>query len=280
MGLAGATDFGRGNIINMEIGVFGAGWGHAYSTTWYKKSQNVTWCHNQPRDINFFVDGRIPDCINSKLPRRFCWQVESIDLFPHILPYIKEHSKEISENCEFLFSHNREVVSLADNFIYMSPHGFWPDNPHIATKTKLVSFLTSSKSWLEGHRKRLEWLQKVRERVDLYGQGFNPVERVEEALEQYCFSFSLENSDLYFSEKLLNNFVLGTIPITICDKVAVSELFNTDGIIFLDESFDINSLSFDFYYSKMDAIEDNFERALKYDAIEDIIWRDYINKVC
>lgn len=261
----------------MEIGVFGAGWGHAHGTTWYKKSQNITWCHNQDRDINFFVDGSIPNCINSKLPRKFCWQVESVDLFPEILVFIKEHYHEIKDNCELLFSHNREVVALSDKFVYMPPHGFWPNSPRMGDKTKLVSFLTSSKNWLPGHRIRLEWLQKVRERVDLYGQGFNPVERVEAALEEYAFSFCLENSNLYFSEKILNCFSLGTVPITICDKVAISELFDPRGIIFLDDTFDINHLTFELYESMLTYVNENFERVLKFDNIEDIIWGKYIN---
>ena len=49
-----------------------------------------------------------------------------------------------------------------------------------------------------------------------------------------------------------------------------------DGVIVLTDDFDVNQLTPELYYSKMGAIKDNFERTLKYDVIEDIVYTKYI----
>jgi len=46
-----------------------------------------------------------------------------------------------------------------------------------------------------------------------------------------------------------------------------------DGIIPLSEEFDISD---DIYYEKMDAIQDNLERAKKMEVLEDFIWENYL----
>ena len=46
-------------------------------------------------------------------------------------------------------------------------------------------------------------------------------------------------------------------------------------MIFLEDGFDIEELSEELYNSKMDAIKDNFERALKMEVVEDFIWESY-----
>ena len=51
-----------------------------------------------------------------------------------------------------------------------------------------------------------------------------------------------------------------------------------DGIIILEDGFDIESLTSELYYSKMDAIKDNFQRGLPYEITEDYIWETYFAK--
>ena len=51
--------------------------------------------------------------------------------------------------------------------------------------------------------------------------------------------------------------------------------FNVDGIILLEDDFDIEELNEEMYTSRKDAIKDNFERALKMEVVEDYIWDNY-----
>jgi len=48
-------------------------------------------------------------------------------------------------------------------------------------------------------------------------------------------------------------------------------------MIILEDGFDIESLTEELYNDKMDAIKDNFERALKMEVLEDFIWENYFN---
>ena len=90
------------------------------------------------------------------------------------------------------------------------------------------------------------------------------------------FSVAIENNDQYFSEKLLDCFLTGTIPIYY-GTPSVGKWFNTEGMIILEDSFDIESLTEEMYYDKLDAVKDNFERALKMEILEDFIYENYFN---
>ena len=48
-------------------------------------------------------------------------------------------------------------------------------------------------------------------------------------------------------------------------------------MIILEDSFDIESLTEEMYYDKLDAVKDNFERALKMEILEDFIYENYFN---
>ena len=63
-------------------------------------------------------------------------------------------------------------------------------------------------------------------------------------------------------------FSCGTIPVYY-GTPELPTMFNMDGIILLNDTFDINTLSSDLYFSKMDAIKDNFERAKQFLIAED-----------
>ena len=91
------------------------------------------------------------------------------------------------------------------------------------------------------------------------------------------FSIAIENAvyDTYFTEKLTDCFATGTIPIFYGSR-GVTEYFNEDGIIFLDDDFDISSLTEDLYYSKMEAIKDNLERAINFPVAEDYLYQTYL----
>jgi hypothetical protein len=152
----------------------------------------------------------------------------------------------------------------------------WVVDRQIFEKTKLVSMVSSNKSMVPGHIKRLEFVNKFKDQVDLFGRGIRDISCKEEALKDYMFSIAVENAvyDTYFTEKITDCFATGTIPIFYGCR-GITEYFNEDGIIFLDDNFDISSLTEDLYYSKMDAVKDNFERSLNLPVAEDFIYTNY-----
>jgi len=91
------------------------------------------------------------------------------------------------------------------------------------------------------------------------------------------FSVTIENSqyETYWTEKILDCFVTGTVPVY-HGAPDLPDYFNMDGVIILDDKFDPAQLTTDLYVSKKDAIKDNFERAIKFEIIEDIIYERYL----
>ena len=86
----------------------------------------------------------------------------------------------------------------------------------------------------------------------------------EDGLKNYMFSVAIENSsyNTYFTEKITDCFAVGTIPIFYGNK-DIGDIFNPNGIIMLDDNFDIKSLNKDLYQSKINAIKENFQIGLK-----------------
>jgi hypothetical protein len=138
--------------------------------------------------------------------------------------------------------------------------------------------IASNKQMCEGHMRRLQFVQKFRDKLDFYGRGFNEIQCKEDGLRDYMFSVGIENAvyDCYFTEKLTDCFACGTIPIFYGSR-GVTEYFNEDGIIFLDDEFDLSSLTPDLYYSKMDAVKENLERAIEFPIAEDYLYQTYFN---
>lgn len=261
-----------------EIGLIGGDFQHAHSTTLWKHPSHFKWVNEERRDITFYVDTMIlPGCNDNVPKRKFAWLVESRIIVPSAIKDIKENWQQISNSYEYLFTHYKEIYDLADNFVYLPPHGHWIENPQIYPKTKLVSMMSSAKGMSTGHQYRLGWVNRLRDKLDLYGRGFKDVAKKEEAIADYMFSVTIENDqyETYWSEKILDCFACGTIPVY-HGSPDIGDYFNMDGIIVLTDDFDVSQLTPELYYSKMDAIKDNLERTLQYDIIEDIIYKKYI----
>ena len=86
-------------------------------------------------------------------------------------------------------------------------------------------------------------------------------------------TIAIENGqyETYFTEKLLDCFATGTIPVYL-GAPDIGDHFNKEGIIDLTDEFDVSE---EIYYSKMDAMKDNLERAKEMEVLEDFIYLRY-----
>lgn len=151
-------------------------------------------------------------------------------------------------------------------------------------KTKLISFITSNKTITKGHRFRIECYNRLMAQpnsIDVFGKGIREIVGKIEGLKDYKFSIAIENGiyDNYFTEKILDCFLTGTIPIYNGCK-NISEFFNINGIIIFDtieELYDIvtNLTDYD-YNSKRDAIQENFKLAKQYAYNNDQIFDKFL----
>jgi Glycosyltransferase family 10 (fucosyltransferase) C-term len=84
-------------------------------------------------------------------------------------------------------------------------------------KTKVLSWVTSSKDALPGHQLRLFFLRTIWHKLplDLYGRNFTPLDDKWDGIAPYRYSIAFENarSPHYFSEKIMDCFVCLTLPL-------------------------------------------------------------------
>ena len=156
-------------------------------------------------------------------------------------------------------------------------NGTWIKEFKEHDKTKLCSMIVSNKTFTDNQRKRLDFANSNKNNLDLYGIEFNRILNKEEGLNDYYFSIVMENGTypLMYSEKITDCFASGTIPIYYGTSM-IGDVFNINGIIILDESFNINDLTPDLYYSKMDAIKENYHIATSMPVAEDYIYENFI----
>jgi len=91
-------------------------------------------------------------------------------------------------------------------------------NHKVGDKAKMISCVSSTKSFLPGHKKRLNFVKNLIEaelEIEFYGRGVNPIENKWNALYPYKFSIAIENSSMpdYWTEKISDCFMAYTIPI-------------------------------------------------------------------
>ena len=86
-------------------------------------------------------------------------------------------------------------------------------------KSKELSVVSSDHTWLPGHKLRFAFVNKLighfKDKIDVYGRGFNPIQDKYDALAPYKYSVAIENSVIpgYFTEKLTDCYLTLTMPI-------------------------------------------------------------------
>ena len=240
-----------------------------------KESKNIEWTKDYCETV-FYLDDFIHTAkYNENSNRRqYGWICESKYVTPEIVNHAANDVNEFVEPFEAIFTHNQQLIKLHDKFKFApASAGVWIKNIYVRTKTKNISMISSNKNGLPGYEKRLSWVEKLRNQVDLYGRGFNEIEFKEQGLEDYMFSVAIENGsyETYFTEKILDCFATGTVPIYL-GAPDIGNYFNPEGIIKLEDGFEFSE---SIYYDKINAIKENCEIAKKFELAEDYIYERY-----
>uniref|UniRef100_A0A6C0CYV5 Uncharacterized protein n=1 Tax=viral metagenome TaxID=1070528 RepID=A0A6C0CYV5_9ZZZZ len=194
---------------------------------------------------------------------------------------------------DLVLTHNKKILDINNDKVKLNLYGTtWLHESYqkLYDKSKLCSIISSNKTITSGHKLRhviLEYLVKENIDVDKFGGNFKKLSGTKSkiytiehswkhitnekilGLKDYMFSITIENckEDYYFSEKLIDCLLSGTVPIywgcpSICD------FFNIKGMIIfdtLDELKDIlNNLTIEKYKSMEIYIKENFEKAKEY----------------
>jgi len=263
-----------------EISAFGSPFSHDITSCHNVAPTSFKWVFNKPskNNIEVYMDYDIDGGFSSSCPNKFLWICESKGIIRDQIEYILKNYDILKNVYKKIFVHDYDLLKLDPVFEYCPPaaNHTWVIDRKIYSKTKLVSMVSSGKTMCAGHHFRngmmLEF-QKSGYPIDYYGRSFNPFQKKEDVLRDYYFSITIENEQYsnYYTEKLMDCFACGTIPIYY-GTPNINTMFNMDGIILLDDKFDINSLTEDFYYSKIDAIKDNFERCINHQTSDDYLY--------
>ena len=139
-------------------------------------------------------------------------------------------------------------------------------NSTIANKHKDLCIIASDATWLQGHRNRFAFVNKMlghfKDNIDIYGRGFNSFECKYEILKNYKYSICIENSSLpdYFTEKINECYLAECMPIYYgCTNIY--DYYDMDTMILID----INN-----FKSAIDDIEN---------AIKSNLWEKKLDKI-
>ena len=239
--------------------------------------------------IKVFIDGGIAIGLNYEKKegeKKIAWVCESRSIFhtSNIPRDIWEENLErICNSFDTVYTSEKSIVGLYPNvkYCYAGSNLPWIQNQQIFNKTKNCSIIASPKKFTFGHGLRHFVAEQFKDKLDAYGGvlgtkrlGKGPYDGKEEALNDYRFSLVIENDkyDTYFTEKLTDAFVTGTIPVY-WGAPDIGDTFNKDGIIELTPSFDIDTLTEELYNSKLDAAKDNLERVQRMLSADDMLYQ-------
>jgi len=214
--------------------------------------------------------------------KKYAWLIEPRWYNP-MAAEIKSNPQPYIEAYDAIFTHDKELLDLDPKFKFVFGQGSIIEETGIFEKSKLVSCCVSGLEMSDGHKFRLGIAQQLADtgQVDMYGKAFDYIPRKLDALKDYMFSFAMENSryESYFTEKLHDCLLTGTIPIYL-GAPDIGNYYNIDGIIVMQEDenglmFDSEVLTEEYYYDHLDAVKDNYERVLHTQTAEDFIYLNY-----
>jgi len=151
-------------------------------------------------------------------------------------------------------------------------------------KNKLVSAIVSTKAFLPGHVKRLNFVKAIQHKIDLFGRGIRELPSKLDGLRDYRFSVAIENiscDDNYFSEKIIDCFLTGTVPIY-HGCIHIHEFFDERGILSFQtqEELDsiIDSLTPELYEQMLPYIKENYRRCFDWPLDNDMLYDGFYKK--
>lgn len=196
--------------------------------------------------------------------KNIVWLHESPALLTNLITVIKNENQYFLDNSIKVYTCIDELLNLPFVNKIHSSFSSWIATPSLLpNKTKLISMISSSKNFIRGHSIRHHIIKNLPYCVDLYGFGYNPIENKKQGLEDYCFSIAIENddTDTYFTEKILDCFLTSTIPIYWGTK-NITKIFDPDGIIILKNIEEICNLTYTDYTNRLKAVENNYHIAM------------------
>jgi hypothetical protein len=241
-------------------------------------------------DVVIHTDLSLKDIITSDARINIALLIESQEIHQEQYKFIEAFNSLF----KIVLTFDKKLLDKGENFKLNLYGTTWLNKIYrnIWEKNKICSLISSNKQTTTGHKLRhtiVNYLkgQQRFDFIDIYGGNYLPLEFSQTkaynkehsmqdvsnkkilGIRDYMFSIVIENckKDYYFTEKIVDCFLTGTIPIYYgCPSIC--NFFNEKGILVFntpDECYSIiESLSKEKYMELMPYIKENFEIAQKY----------------
>jgi len=228
-------------------------------------------------DVMVFTDNWIKTAPEANAKKKIALMIEPVDVTP-------VHYGELLDNPDWIdivLTNDRDLAdrSLIDggNMFWYPFGGSWLADWGVHQKTEILSMIVGEKTQTYGHKLRHMIAEKV-EGPHLYGKPYTSyLESKSPMLKPYMYSIVVENSQAWFTEKLIDCLSQGTVPIYWGMDLRWS--FNMQGILqfqSISELVEIlKTISIDDYVNRLWAVQENLERATLYAVAEDYIYKAY-----
>lgn len=230
-------------------------------------SRYMAWDRETPvSEKTIYTDAEIPGAPDGVI----AWYIEPIRNRPEVYAYIAENASRFRE----IWTSDRTLLESIPNGRLVPFGGCWiaETDRKVWPKSKSVSIIASVKRGSDEYEMRhqiaaLPW-------VDAYGHNYTPLDHKIDGLRDYRFHVVIENvrCDYWFTEKLIDCFATGTVPIY-RGCPSLGEFFNVEGVITVDNIDDIEAVvreaTPERYEAMLPAVRDNFWRAKDFYLAED-----------
>jgi len=254
------------------------------STSGWNAPKYFNWCRDKQNGVCFFTDYCLGDVTTTQASKKIAWLLEPPTICPASYDYVQKNYNKF----DYILTYDRSLIDGKKTLFYPFGGCWMPDAEDrrgrqsiigVHNKKHLVSIIASDKTCTAGHQLR-HTVIKNHPQIDAFGPQYRQLEYKEDALVDYMFSIVIENSilDDYFTEKLVDCFAVGTIPIY-CGTRNIGNYFNMNGILTFSNDNELtnilNKLSAQSYYDRSPHIVDNYNKHFQYRVAENWIFEHY-----
>lgn len=241
----------------------------------FHSGKKIQWCRKFPytSPITVFTGGSLQCVVNHWNTTNIAWLIEPYEIAPYTYSLAINNHKFF----DLILTHDQNLLSIVPNSVFMPYGDCWikEEDWKIYDKTKTCSIFCSDKKLTQQHVLRHNCLEV--DGIDQFG-FMRKLEYKLDGLKDYKFSIVVENStrDDWFTEKLLDCFATGTIPIYSGTK-NIRKYFCEDGMITFSSVAELENIISKIknreivYETFLPAIQSNFSAFRQYVRKDDLV---------
>ena len=233
-------------------------------------------------DIAVFTGHHLDKADQYDCKTKIALLIESPAMYPAPYGDIMSRHKDF----DVVLTHINDLADELPNGKLYHLGGCWIEPPVMYHKDHDVSMIFSWKRHSAGQKLRhevYEHRELFRKKIDFFGRGHKTIKEIDnklEGLQRYRYSVAIENldKDFYFTEKLIDCFSTGTVPIY-WGCPGIEKIFDPNGMILFSNieelKFIVNQMVGEYDYdNRTNAIVRNYDRAKRHVIVEDWLWNN------